>query len=51
MKKSAENKILNSKLTWSQIKSLNLVNPLAREFNFELWANLVRSQMQATLRH
>jgi hypothetical protein len=47
---SAENPVSRSERTPSRLKSLNSVNPLDREFDFELWATLVRSQMQAALR-
>jgi hypothetical protein len=44
-----QNTISNSALTRSQQKSLNSIDPCDREFNFNLWANLVREQMQTVL--
>lgn len=51
MKKAAEDRIFNSQLTRSPLKSSNAIDPREREFDFELWATLVRSQMTAALRH
>ncbi|AFY77068.1 MAG: hypothetical protein IGR93_20390 [Hydrococcus sp. C42_A2020_068] len=47
---SGKNSVFRVKRNFSQPKSLNSIDPLDREFNFELWASLVRSQMQAALR-
>ncbi|WP_013321278.1 hypothetical protein [Gloeothece verrucosa] len=43
--------ITDSKQSRLQQKSLNTLNPQAKEFNFELWATLVRAQMREVLRH
>jgi hypothetical protein len=44
-----QNTVNNSAPSLSQQKSLNSIDPCDREFNFELWANLVREQMQTVL--
>ncbi|ACK72549.1 hypothetical protein PCC7424_4179 [Gloeothece citriformis PCC 7424] len=43
--------IIDSKQARLQRKSLDTLNPQAKEFNFELWATLVRAQMRQALRH
>ncbi|NJK51276.1 hypothetical protein HC931_27110 [Candidatus Gracilibacteria bacterium] len=45
-----QNTVNNSALSLSSPqKYLNSIDPCDREFNFELWANLVREQMQTVL--
>ncbi|MCU0536099.1 MAG: hypothetical protein MUD14_19595 [Hydrococcus sp. Prado102] len=45
----SQNTVDNSAPTLLQQKSLNSIDPRDREFNFNLWANLVREQMQTVL--
>jgi hypothetical protein len=45
----SQNTANNSMQSYSRQKSLNSIDPCDREFNFDLWANLVREQMQTVL--
>jgi hypothetical protein len=46
---TSQNTANNSAQSRSRHKSLSSINPCDRDFNFDLWANLVREQMQTVL--